>query len=175
LIRSRLCDFSRATRRQRLFDGDGFGEVTRLIDVAAAAHGDVVSEELKRNDFQHRHEEFGSGRKLDDVIGGLTRQAVAGGDDGNHDAIAGFHFFNVRDAFFVQRDGVRVIVIALATEGDTAIEDAADHVLYIPPAPEELSPILEIVPLQLLAYHIAVRRGCDVDQPRNLAKSVTVE
>ena len=45
----------------------------------------------------------------------------------------------------------------------------------VPPAPEELSPILEIVPLQLLAYHIAVRRGCDVDQPRNLAKSVTVE
>ena len=55
------------------------------------------------------------------------------------------------------------------------IKDAADHVLYIPAAPEELLPILEIVPLQLLAYHIAVRRGCDVDQPRNLAKSVTVE
>ena len=67
------------------------------------------------------------------------------------------------------------VVIALATEGDEEIEEAADHVLYIPPAPEELSPILEIVPLQLLAYHIAVRRGCDVDQPRNLAKSVTVE
>ena len=67
------------------------------------------------------------------------------------------------------------IVIALATEGDEEIKEAADHVLYIPPAPEELSPILEIVPLQLLAYHIAVRRGCDVDQPRNLAKSVTVE
>jgi glucosamine--fructose-6-phosphate aminotransferase (isomerizing) len=66
-------------------------------------------------------------------------------------------------------------VIALATEGDEEIKDAADHVLYIPQAPEELSPILEIVPLQLLAYHIAVRRGCDVDQPRNLAKSVTVE
>jgi glucosamine--fructose-6-phosphate aminotransferase (isomerizing) len=66
-------------------------------------------------------------------------------------------------------------VIALATEGDEEIKDAADHVLYIPPAPEELAPILEIVPLQLLAYHIAVRRGCDVDQPRNLAKSVTVE
>ncbi len=66
-------------------------------------------------------------------------------------------------------------VIALATEGDEDIKEAADHVLYIPPAPEELSPILEIVPLQLLAYHIAVRRGCDVDQPRNLAKSVTVE
>jgi glucosamine--fructose-6-phosphate aminotransferase (isomerizing) len=67
------------------------------------------------------------------------------------------------------------IVIALATEGDTDIRKAADHVLYVPPAPDELSPILEIVPLQLLAYHIAVRRGCDVDQPRNLAKSVTVE
>jgi len=67
------------------------------------------------------------------------------------------------------------IVIALATEGDEEIKEAADHVLYIPPAPEALSPILETVPLQLLAYHIAVRRGCDVDQPRNLAKSVTVE
>jgi glutamine---fructose-6-phosphate transaminase (isomerizing) len=66
-------------------------------------------------------------------------------------------------------------VIALATEGDEDIKEAADHVIYVPPAPEELSPILEIVPLQLLAYHIAVRRGCDVDQPRNLAKSVTVE
>jgi glutamine---fructose-6-phosphate transaminase (isomerizing) len=67
------------------------------------------------------------------------------------------------------------VVIALATEGDREIVEAADHVLHIPAAPEELSPILEIVPLQLLAYHIAVRRGCDVDQPRNLAKSVTVE
>jgi glutamine---fructose-6-phosphate transaminase (isomerizing) len=67
------------------------------------------------------------------------------------------------------------IVIAIATEGDEDIREAADHVLYVPPAPEELAPILEIVPLQLLAYHIAVRRGCDVDQPRNLAKSVTVE
>ncbi|MGA9527369.1 MAG: glutamine--fructose-6-phosphate transaminase (isomerizing) [Terriglobales bacterium] len=67
------------------------------------------------------------------------------------------------------------IVIALATEGDIEIAEDADHVLYVPSAPEELSVILEIVPLQLLAYHIAVRRGCDVDQPRNLAKSVTVE
>jgi glucosamine--fructose-6-phosphate aminotransferase (isomerizing) len=66
-------------------------------------------------------------------------------------------------------------VIAIATEGDHEIKEAADHVIYVPQAPEELLPILEIVPLQLLAYHIAVRRGCDVDQPRNLAKSVTVE
>jgi glucosamine--fructose-6-phosphate aminotransferase (isomerizing) len=66
-------------------------------------------------------------------------------------------------------------VIAIATEGDEEIHEGADHVLYVPAAPDQLSPILEIVPLQLLAYHIAVRRGCDVDQPRNLAKSVTVE
>jgi glucosamine--fructose-6-phosphate aminotransferase (isomerizing) len=66
-------------------------------------------------------------------------------------------------------------VIAIATEGDEEVANDADQVLYVPEAPELLSPILEIVPLQLLAYHIAVRRGCDVDQPRNLAKSVTVE
>ena len=66
-------------------------------------------------------------------------------------------------------------VIAIATEGDEEIKEAADHVIYIPHAPEVFAPILEIVPMQLLAYHIAVRRGCDVDQPRNLAKSVTVE
>ena len=66
-------------------------------------------------------------------------------------------------------------VIALASDGDEEIKESADHVIYIPQSTEELSAILEIVPLQLLAYHIAVRRGCDVDQPRNLAKSVTVE
>jgi glucosamine--fructose-6-phosphate aminotransferase (isomerizing) len=66
-------------------------------------------------------------------------------------------------------------VIAIATEGDPHIAEHADHVIFLPEVPELLSPILEIVPLQLLAYHIAVRRGCDVDQPRNLAKSVTVE
>jgi glucosamine--fructose-6-phosphate aminotransferase (isomerizing) len=67
------------------------------------------------------------------------------------------------------------IVVALATEGDEEVPKTADHVIYVPATNELLSPILEIVPLQLLAYHIAVRRGCDVDQPRNLAKSVTVE
>jgi glucosamine--fructose-6-phosphate aminotransferase (isomerizing) len=67
------------------------------------------------------------------------------------------------------------IVIALATEGDTLIAEKADYVLYVPETPELLSPVVNVVPLQLLAYHIAVRRGADVDQPRNLAKSVTVE
>jgi glucosamine--fructose-6-phosphate aminotransferase (isomerizing) len=66
-------------------------------------------------------------------------------------------------------------VIAVAVEGDSRICQLAEHTLYIPSAPELLLPILEVVPLQMLAYHIAVKRGCDVDQPRNLAKSVTVE
>ncbi len=70
------------------------------------------------------------------------------------------------------RDG---IVISVVTEGDHLARESSDHTIEIPHAPELLAPILEIVPLQLLAYHIAVRRGCDVDQPRNLAKSVTVE
>jgi glutamine---fructose-6-phosphate transaminase (isomerizing) len=70
------------------------------------------------------------------------------------------------------RDG---IVISIATEKDHLAREASDHIIELPPAPEILAPLLEIIPLQLLAYHIAVRRGCDVDQPRNLAKSVTVE
>ncbi len=70
------------------------------------------------------------------------------------------------------REGV---VIAIACEGDEEVAKTADHVITIPTTNEMLLPILEVVPMQLLAYHIAVRRGCDVDQPRNLAKSVTVE
>jgi len=70
------------------------------------------------------------------------------------------------------RDG---IVITVVTEDDRLARSSSNHAIEIPSAPELLSPILEIIPLQLLAYHIAVRRGCDVDQPRNLAKSVTVE
>jgi glucosamine--fructose-6-phosphate aminotransferase (isomerizing) len=66
-------------------------------------------------------------------------------------------------------------VIAVATEGDTEITRYVDHVLYVPETPHFLNPIVSIIPLQLLAYHIAVLRGCNVDQPRNLAKSVTVE
>jgi glucosamine--fructose-6-phosphate aminotransferase (isomerizing) len=70
------------------------------------------------------------------------------------------------------RDGV---VIAVATEGDTQIAEIADDIIYIPPVEYLLSPVLASIPLQLFAYMVAVRRGADVDQPRNLAKSVTVE
>lgn len=70
------------------------------------------------------------------------------------------------------REGV---IISVLNEGDTMSSLVSDHVLEIPASSDLLSPILAVIPLQLLAYHIAVRRGCDVDQPRNLAKSVTVE
>ncbi|MGD1892855.1 MAG: SIS domain-containing protein, partial [Cyclobacteriaceae bacterium] len=66
-------------------------------------------------------------------------------------------------------------VIAVVTEGDTLIADMADHVLEIPHTNQLLTPLVSVIPLQLLSYHIAVMRGCNVDQPRNLAKSVTVE
>ena len=66
-------------------------------------------------------------------------------------------------------------VIAIASEGDRELEGKADHILHLPYLSEYVTPLMETIPLQLLAYYIAVRRGCDVDQPRNLAKSVTVE
>jgi len=70
------------------------------------------------------------------------------------------------------RDG---IILSILTEGDQMSSKVSDHIIEIPETSDLLAPILSIVPLQLLAYYIAVRRGCDVDQPRNLAKSVTVE
>jgi len=66
-------------------------------------------------------------------------------------------------------------VIAVATDGDTCIPTLVDHVLWVPDTPWLLSPVVTVIPLQLLAYYIAAKRGLDVDQPRNLAKSVTVE
>ena len=67
------------------------------------------------------------------------------------------------------------VVIAVATEGDELVQSMADHVLWVPETPWMLSPVVTVIPLQILAYHIAAIRGLDVDQPRNLAKSVTVE
>ena len=67
------------------------------------------------------------------------------------------------------------IIIAVVTEGDVEVKKIADHVIEIPETDELLVPLVAVVPLQLLSYHIAVMRGCNVDQPRNLAKSVTVE
>jgi len=77
---------------------------------------------------------------------------------------------NVREV--KSREG---IIVSVGVEGDTDLAAESDHCMTVPPTTDFLLPILEVVPLQLLAYQIAVLRGCDVDQPRNLAKSVTVE
>ena len=90
----------------------------------------------------------------------------APGNGRQHDKILG----NIEE---VRARGGRVIVVA--AEGDSRTAEKADHAIFIPEAPALLAPVLAAAPLQLLAYHIAVRRGCDVDQPRNLAKTVTVE
>nr|MBC7244377.1 glutamine--fructose-6-phosphate transaminase (isomerizing) [Chloroflexota bacterium] len=85
---------------------------------------------------------------------------------------------NVRDKMLSNIEQVRArggIVIAIATEGDQEIAEKANHTIFVPEASPFLTPVLTVIPLQLLAYHIAIRLGCDVDQPRNLAKSVTVE
>jgi len=87
-----------------------------------------------------------------------------------HDAWREKTLSNLREV--KSRDGIAIVV---TTREDAEIASLADRVLVIPESIPELQPILSVVPLQLLAYHIAVRRGCDVDQPRNLAKSVTVE
>jgi len=86
--------------------------------------------------------------------------------DSVYDKVAG----NVEE---VKARGGRVILIA--TRGDTLLARKCQHVIHIPEAPEPLVPLLSVIPLQLFAYHVAVARGCDVDKPRNLAKSVTVE
>jgi glucosamine--fructose-6-phosphate aminotransferase (isomerizing) len=86
--------------------------------------------------------------------------------DGSYDRMLG----NLQE---VRARGGRLLVIA--NPGDAAVAGLAEAVLTVPPAPDLLAPLVAVIPLQLLAYHIAARRGLDVDQPRNLAKSVTVE
>jgi glucosamine--fructose-6-phosphate aminotransferase (isomerizing) len=66
-------------------------------------------------------------------------------------------------------------ILAVVRDGEDSLDNLAEHIIRIPPVPDPLVPIVGAIPLQLLAYHIAVQRDCDVDHPRNLAKSVTVE
>ena len=106
------------------------------------------------------------------IDGDLPVVALAAKDPGNPKSLLRYEkmLSNIQEVR--ARDG---IVIILATEGDERAAQFSDHVIYVPQLSDYLIPILLVVPLQLLAYHIAVLRGCDVDQPRNLAKSVTVE
>ena len=85
-------------------------------------------------------------------------------------------FFATRPQPLLQLLGTRTrLPRAVATEGDELVQEMADHILWVPETPWLLSPVVTVIPLQMLAYHIASSRGLDVDQPRNLAKSVTVE
>ncbi|HEY6187458.1 MAG TPA: glutamine--fructose-6-phosphate transaminase (isomerizing) [Pyrinomonadaceae bacterium] len=93
-------------------------------------------------------------------------------EEGNHASELRYEKTHSNIVEVKAREGV---VISVLTEGDKMSSVSSDHILEIPASSDLLSPILAVIPLQLLAYHIAVRRGCDVDQPRNLAKSVTVE
>jgi glucosamine--fructose-6-phosphate aminotransferase (isomerizing) len=93
-------------------------------------------------------------------------------EEGNHASELRYEKTHSNIVEVKAREGV---VISVLTEGDKMSSVASDHILEIPASSDLLSPLLAVIPLQLLAYHIAVRRGCDVDQPRNLAKSVTVE
>jgi glucosamine--fructose-6-phosphate aminotransferase (isomerizing) len=125
---------------------------------------------LKLKEISYIHAEGYAGGEMKHgpialITDGLPVVAVAP-RDGSYERMLG----NVEEVR--AREG---LVIAVVQSGDRAIASKAAHVLEIPPCADLLAPLLTVVPLQLLAYHIAVRRGCDVDQPRNLAKSVTVE
>ncbi len=104
-----------------LFDGNGFCQISWLVDVAPAAYRDVIREELQRNDFQQRRENFRRRGKLDDVVGGFASEMVFFRGDGDDDAVAGFDFFDVGDAFFVAGDGFRIGVVARGQDDDGQI------------------------------------------------------
>jgi glutamine---fructose-6-phosphate transaminase (isomerizing) len=125
---------------------------------------------LKLKEISYIHAEGYAGGEMKHgpialITDGLPVVAIAP-RDGSYERMLG----NVEEVR--AREG---LVIAVVQQGDRALASKATHVLEVPPCADFLAPLLTVIPLQLLAYHIAVRRGCDVDQPRNLAKSVTVE
>ena len=166
LVGDLLADLSKYQQLARRFSQfNDFLFLGRGINTAVALEG-----ALKLKEISYIHAEgFSAGEMKHGPIAlidsGMATLALAP-KDRLYDKVVN----NVREV--KARDGV---VLAVLTEGDTELSSEVDHALYIPEAPEHLTPIIASVPLQLLAYHIAAHRGCDVDQPRNLAKSVTVE
>ncbi|MCL2678573.1 MAG: glutamine--fructose-6-phosphate transaminase (isomerizing), partial [Clostridiales bacterium] len=138
--------------------------IGRGLDYAAALEG-----ALKLKEISYIHAEAYAAGELKHgplalIVDGLPVLALCTQKDVLEKSVSNVKEVKARDAY----------VIALAFADNESIRDCADDVLYLPPAPDFLSPILTVAPLQLLAYYAAVSRGCDVDQPRNLAKSVTV-
>ena len=166
LIGDLLSDISQYQHLARSFSGyNNFLFLGRGIHTAVALEG-----ALKLKEVSYIHAEgFPAGEMKHGPIAlvdpGMAVLAVAP-KDRLYEKVAN----NVKEV--KARDGV---VLAVLSQGDTELSEEVDHAIYIPQTPENLTPIIASVPLQLLAYHIAVLRGCDVDQPRNLAKSVTVE
>jgi len=170
-------------------------ELPRLIEATLAQDEQVA--ELARHLFQHRDFLYlGRGVQYPVALEGALKmkelsyihaEGYPGGEmkhgpialiDAAMPVVALVPHDHTRDRMLANIEEVRArdgLVIAVAQEGDEAIRAKAAHVITVPPVAELLSPLVFTVPLQLLAYHVAVRRGCDVDQPRNLAKSVTVE
>lgn len=139
--------------------------IGRGLDYAVAMEGS-----LKLKEISYIHAEAYAAGELKHgtlalIIDGVPVFALATQDSLHDKMISNMKEVKARDA----------MVVAIATQGDTAINEAADRVIYIPKTLEDLRPVLAVVPLQLFAYHAALARGCDVDKPRNLAKSVTVE
>ena len=166
LIGEMLADVSVYPQLARKFSAyDGFLYLGRGINSAIAAEG-----ALKLKEISYIHAEaYSAGELKHGPIALIDRNMATlalAPRDRLYDKMVG----NIKEV--KAREG---IVLAVLTEGDTELPDQVDDVLYLAPAPEQLAPLLATIPLQLLAYHIALLRGCDVDQPRNLAKSVTVE
>ncbi len=166
LIGEMLADVSVYPQLARKFSAyDGFLYLGRGINSAIAAEG-----ALKLKEISYIHAEaYSAGELKHGPIALIDRNMATlalAPRDRLYDKMVG----NIKEV--KAREG---IVLAVLTEGDTELPDQVDDVLYLAPAPEHLAPLLATIPLQLLAYHIALLRGCDVDQPRNLAKSVTVE
>jgi glucosamine--fructose-6-phosphate aminotransferase (isomerizing) len=150
---------------RRLSNAQDFLYLGRGVQFPIALEG-----ALKLKEISYIHAEGYAGGEMKHgpialITEGLPVVALAP-RDGTYERMLG----NIEEVW--ARDG---LVIAVAHPGDRALAAKAHHLIEVPPTAELLAPLVTVVPLQLLAYHIAVRRGCDVDQPRNLAKSVTVE
>jgi glucosamine--fructose-6-phosphate aminotransferase (isomerizing) len=166
-----LVDRALATNEQvrslayRYYSARDFLHLGRGVNYATALEG-----ALKLKELSYAHAEGTAGGEMKHGINALIDEhlpvlAIAPRDSTHKKMLSTIEEVRARAG----------IVIALATEGDPEIRDKADEIVVLPECEELLSPVVAIVPLQLFAYHVADRRGCDVDQPRNLAKTVTVE
>ena len=157
---------------QQVFQAQSFLYLGRSVHYAIAREG-----ALKLKEVSYAHAEgYPTGELKHGPYALVSRDApivvMATKDDGDADSVLRYDRSLAIMADIKKRGGT---VITVATEGDDEVSRASDHVFYVPHAPELLLPLIEIIPMQLLAYHVAVLNGCDVDHPRNLQKAVVRE